>query len=235
MNVKLLEWTPNADELIYKAYRQCYSKNVATEIKIPKIDAYGSVPDRQKMIEFIKDKIDKGHFSPLEHASFTFSIEGVSRSCSHELVRYRTFKFSQSSQRYIDGSNFSYVTPEKMNDNRIITAIEYSDGYHGTLNVHMTYDDMIQTIFNMYEALRRAGFNKEDARYILPNATTTNLVVTCDLRNFRNFLSQRLCINAMDEIRELANLMRNEVKEILPFVDYKLEHCDKCKKCLVEA
>lgn len=215
MNINILQLTESPIELIYKAYRICYSKDKAEDIKVPSED---------KMIEFIKDKIDKGHESPLEHVSITFSISGISRATLSQLTRHRTGKFSVQSQRYVDAKNFEYVIPEPLKGS----------------NFENGYKNINTLLFEAYESLVselvKEGMDKkiaqENARYILPNSTTCNLIVTMDLRNFRNFLNLRLCNHAQVEIREMANQMKELVKKELCFVDYKVMNCGKtCNDC----
>lgn len=215
MKVTLLENTPNAMGLIYRAYRICYSKDSPTEIKIPMIEtSIGDKPDKDKLIEFIKDKLDKKHESCLEHVSFTFAIEGLSRAALAQLTRHRTFKFSVQSQRYINANNFDFVIPDVDEDSRDVI------------------ENTCESLINTYNTLIENGVKKEDARSILPNATTCNLIVTCDLRNFRNFLNLRLCNHAQDEIQELASKMRDLASQIIPFVDYKVMNCGiTCFEC----
>jgi len=211
MKVTMLSSTSNPLEVIYRAFRICYSKDTPTNIKLP---------DENKMAEFIKDKILKGHLSPLEHVSFTFAVEGISRACSHQLVRHRTFKFSQQSQRYVDAGNFDFVMPDSFK--------KLPEKYDGI------YAEIMQELMADYQNLIELGIPKEDARYILPNATTTNIIVTCDLRNFRHFYAERSCIHAQWEIRELAELMMREVKKILPLSDHEVKKCGlTCFECLI--
>ena len=220
MNIKILESTTNPIELIYKSYRQCYSKDIAREIEIPTIETtIGNVPDNQKMIEFIKDKLDKGHESPLEHVAFTFSIEGVSRVTEIQLIRHRLSSFSIQSGRYCNKSNIPIIIPN--------TIVNHQEAFTQFIEVE-------EIINHTYNKLIEMGIPKEDARYIMPQGQATNIVCTMNLRQLRHFLSERLCIYAQWEIRELANLMYKEVELLVPFVGYNLDHCDECVNCLVK-
>ena len=218
MNVSLGNSTPNPIEEIYKAYRLCYSSGAQEDIIIPKIETkIGNVPDLEKMINFIKPIMAEGHVSPLEHVSFTFYIEGISRACSHQLVRHRTGKYSQQSQRYVNANNFEFVTPITIQENQ-----QALDVYRRVLN----------TCQIGYNKLIELGIPKEDARFLLPNATTTNVTFTIDLHNFRHFLALRTCVRAQAEIRNLAYKMLYLVKKEVPFVDYKYKNCGIiCHKC----
>ncbi|AUN23806.1 hypothetical protein RSJ21_00455 (plasmid) [Clostridium botulinum] len=207
MKVHLLSYTINPVETIYRAFRQCYAKGTARDIKIP---------SNEEMISFICKWMGKGHESPVEHVSFTFSIEGVSRALTHQLVRHRIASYSHQSQRYVNGNNFDFVVPRTWQEN---VNSEWIEQYK-------------KETMRLYNELVGLGVPKEDARYILPNATTSNIVVTMNLRSLRHFYDERSCIRAQWEIRELANKMITEVKKIIPFADYKAKKCGiTCFEC----
>ncbi|AUN20018.1 hypothetical protein RSJ22_00555 (plasmid) [Clostridium botulinum] len=208
MKVHLLSYTINPVETIYRAFRQCYAKGTARDMEIP---------SNEEMINFICKWMGKGHESPVEHVSFTFSIEGVSRALTHQLVRHRIANYSQQSQRYVDGYNFEFVTPP---------TIKKDDTFK------FIYDDFMKECWFKYDYLVSNGVPKEDARYVLPNATTSNIVVTMNLRSLRHFYDERSCMRAQWEIRELANKMMVRAKEIIPFADYKAKKCGiTCFEC----
>lgn len=214
MKVSLIDITNNPIEKIYKAYRICYSKDSWDNIKIK---------SEKEMCDFIVPLMMEQHTSPLEHVSFSFAIEGISRACLAQLTRHRTFKFNVQSQRYVDAENFDFVMPNLDYLNETKRKIAKED-----LKEFFEYSE------EMYEYLTYLGIKKEDARAILPQATTCNLIVTMDLNNFRNFLRQRKCIHAQKEIRELAFSMIDLLKPHIPFVDYKVLLCEQglCSKCL---
>lgn len=215
MKVSLIDITNNPIEKIYKAYRICYSKDSWDNIKIK---------SEKEMCDFIVPLMMEQHTSPLEHVSFSFAIEGISRACLAQLTRHRTFKFNVQSQRYVDGSNFGFVMPN----------LDYITDKNKKKNLETSINGMFDEIEEMYWFLTECGLKKEDARAILPQATTCNLIVTMDLNNFRNFLRQRKCIHAQKEIRELAFTMIDLLKPHIPFVDYKVLLCEQglCSKCL---
>ena len=217
MKVKLIDITENPIEKIYKAYRICYSKDNWENIK---------VKSEKEMCDFIIPLMMEQHSSPLEHVSFSFAIEGISRACLAQLTRHRTFKFNVQSQRYVDGKNFDFVMPD-------LSYIKVEDDKD---LAHYNICTMIEKIKEEYEVLLKLGVKKEDARAILPQATTCNLVVTMDLNNFRNFLRQRLCVHAQKEIRELSQEMVKPLKPYIPFVDHKVLLCqrDLCNHCKVD-
>lgn len=215
MKVSLIDITNNPIEKIYKAYRICYSKDSWDNIKIK---------SEKEMCDFIVPLMMEQHTSPLEHVSFSFAIEGISRACLAQLTRHRTFKFNVQSQRYVDGKNFDFVMPN----------LNYIPGNEARRKAYEMFSALFECSKEDYEILLRLGVKKEDARAILPQATTCNLIVTMDLNNFRNFLRQRKCIHAQKEIRELAFTMIDLLKPHIPFVDHKVLLCEQglCSKCL---
>lgn len=215
MKVSLIDITNNPIEKIYKAYRICYSKDSWDNIKIK---------SEKEMCDFIVPLMMEQHTSPLEHVSFSFAIEGISRACLAQLTRHRTFKFNVQSQRYINAENFNVVMPD----------LSYIGDKEKEQMTKEYMWSMYEEIFDLYKVMVKNGVKKEDARAILPQATTCNLIVTMDLNNFRNFLRQRKCIHAQKEIRELAFTMIDLLKPHIPFVDYKVLLCEQglCSKCL---
>lgn len=134
-----------------------------------------------------------GHDSVLEHVSMTFLITGISRACSHQLVRHRMASYTQKSQRYVK-ENGGFVFVQGMNDDML-----------------KVYSDAMNNAYSAYKELIKLGMPKEDARYVLPNATTTSLYVTMNGRSIRHFLKLRLDKSAQWEIRKLAGLIYDEV------------------------
>lgn len=216
MKVTILSTTNKPIETLYRAFKTCVSKCTPTEVKIPIIEtSIGDIPDKNKMIDLIKRHIN--HESVLEHINFTFSIEGVSRSLSHQLVRHRLASYSQQSQRYTNGENFDFIIPDTIKNSPKMLE---------------EFKDHIEDTKLRYKRMINFGIPKEDARSILPNATTTNLVMTVNLRELRHFYSERSCIHAQQEIRQLANKMIELVKEKLDFIDYKAKKCGvTCFEC----
>ncbi len=217
MKVKLIDITENPIEKIYKAYRICYSKDNWENIK---------VKSEKEMCGFIIPLMMEQHSSPLEHVSFSFAIEGISRACLAQLTRHRTFKFNVQSQRYVDGKNFDFVMPD----------LSYITHFSSRIHSREIIEEVFDSIRDCYDTLITLGVKKEDARAILPQATTCNLVVTMDLNNFRNFLRQRLCVHAQKEIRELSQEMVKLLKPYIPFADHKVLLCQRglCNHCKVD-
>jgi thymidylate synthase (FAD) len=175
--------------------RQCYSKVSAEELK-----EKTNEETRNRLIEQV---IGSGHTSTIEHASFTFGIEGISRACSHQLVRHRIASYSQQSQRYVDLSkdDLGYIIPPSIaNDD------EKSE----------KYKKVMETLEAKYKELIDSGVKPEDARYILPNACQTKIVMTMNARSLLNFFQERTCQRAQWEIRALANEMLKKVQPVAP-------------------
>lgn len=187
MKVEILAYTPNPEETIARAASTCYDS-------VPK-----ELDKARKMIAAI---IKSGHESCIEHSSVTFEIDGISRVVTHELVRHRIgFAYSQRSQRYVDEANPSYVIPEEIEANDTAKAL---------------FEDAMRYAWEKYKALQDLGFKNEMARYVLPNACCTKIVVTADFRAWRNFLKLRLSKRAQHEIRNLANVLLDKLIEIAP-------------------
>lgn len=185
MNVTLIQQTPNPIETISTIASICYDSNPADPMKL------------------VKHLYENGHHSCYEHIYFTFKIEGISRACSHQLVRHRHCSFTQRSQRYCNEGSFNYVTPNTIPNEVIGVVMNALSANYDTLSKH---------------------FPKEDARYILPNACCTDLYLSCNLRELIHMSNERLCSKAQWEIREL-------VKKMVDLVDPKLHFMlvPKCK------
>lgn len=211
MYVTLLSHTKDIEPLIAAAARTCYSKLTTEEI----YKTMAKDPDKNQ--DFIRRLRDMGHESPLEHVSFTFGIGGVSRALTHQLVRHRIASFSQQSQRYVNGKNFSFVTPPSIQKNT---------------NLQLAYSKHLIETKEFYEALVANGIPEEDARYVLPNATTSNIVVTMNVRELLHFFSVRCCTRAQWEIRELAWEMLALCKKVSPTLFNGCgAFCDQHKYC----
>ena len=192
--VKLLAHTDNPEKVIALAARLCYSDT--------SIDTLEKEFTEDKIKVFIKKIIDLGHESVLEHAVFTFAIEGISRACSHQLVRHRIASFSQQSQRYVNFKNFDYIIPDS-----IKTSAQKNK-----------FRQSLESIFKFYTDMVKKGIAPEDARFILPNASATKLILTMNLRELKHFFRLRTCNRAQWEIRELALNMLKLLKNKIPLL-----------------
>ena len=210
MKVKILTHTPNLEDVITSAGKLCYSK-----VGVDEISKKSTKEDTER---FVKMLSDMGHHSPLEHVSFTFAVEGVSRALTHQLVRHRIASYSQQSQRYVNlDKTFEYITPSE-----ILNDDELKYGFDHIMNVlHNAY---IVTSENLKVKYLEKGMNErdaskkaiEDARYLLPNACETKIVVTMNARTLLHFFEKRCCSRAQWEIREMANKMLKLCNEISP-------------------
>lgn len=193
MKVKLLSYTKEPEKIIAAAIRQCYSSDSAAKMKNRLTPA-----ERNRLIKMV---IASGHTSTIEHVSFTFAIEEVSRVLTHELVRHRIASYSQQSQRYISGNKFSYVIPPLIQSKPAALKL---------------FLDLIKKDGEIYNQLIKIGIPKEDARFILSNATDVKIVVTMNARSLFNFLQRRMCNRAQWEIRTMAILMKKELLKVAP-------------------
>lgn len=178
---------------------QATSSPVETIAKIASI-CYDSDP--KNPLGLVKHLYKNGHHSVFEHIYFTFKIEGISRACSHQLVRHRHCSFTQRSQRYCSEDGFAVVKPTTIDN------IDERDGY----------ENLMGMIGEAYSELQLLGVPNEDARYILPNACTTELYLSCNLRELIHMANERLCSRAQWEIRELVKKMCDLVDPSLQFM-----------------
>jgi thymidylate synthase (FAD) len=168
----------------------------------------------QKTKNILNKTIASGHHSVIEHANFTFSISGVSRALTHQLVRHRIASFSQQSQRYVKMTAPTYVTPPAIKANA--PALKQ-------------YEKFMESAWAEYQFLVDAGINAEDARFVLPNAATTSITVTMNARELRHFFELRCCNRAQWEIREMASQMLEQVKKVAPVIfEGAGPLCDNC-------
>jgi thymidylate synthase (FAD) len=194
VKVKLLRNTTDAELLCGTA--------ASTTIKSGKPSQILEKIDRETAKEKILKVTAYGHASIIEHASFTFSIEDVSRAMTHQLVRHRIASYTQQSQRYVTYDTVEkYVTPPSITDN---------------VEAKKIFDKNLEGISDTYQKLLTLGIPKEDARFILPNAAKTNIIVTMNARELRHFFNLRCCARAQWEIREVAAEMLKQARKAAP-------------------
>lgn len=186
----------------------------------------------------LREAIRSGHESVLEHAVFTFEVKGVSRALTHQLVRHRIASYSQQSQRYVNMDEFEYVTPDWIEQSWFDDSEGVGNGNWGSGRLKDLYDSEMERLASLYSLMVESGVPEEDARYILPNACTTNIIVTMNARELRHFFSLRCCERAQWEIRELANRMLKICKEVSPIIFEdagprceQLGYCPEAKGC----
>ncbi len=217
MKVTLIAHTPQPEKVIAAAAKLCYSSSPATEIMDNLTD--------EKIEKFLDMLSGLGHDSPTEHVTFTFAIEGVSRSLLAQITRHRIASYSVKSQRYVAESMFEYILPPEIEavpeaKEIFVKAMEKDMEDYNRLTDILTekhYKDMIDSGLDE-KAAKTASKKKaiEDARFVLPNACATMMVVTMNVRSLKNFFAHRCCERAQWEIRELADAMLDSVKAVAP-------------------
>ncbi|GFM37411.1 FAD-dependent thymidylate synthase [Desulfovibrio psychrotolerans] len=219
--VSLLASTPDPTSLIYAAFRQCYHAGFVGDMW-PRLLAGEVAHDKQRA--FIAKVMESGHTSPIEHVSFTFAAEGVSRALTHQLVRHRIASYSQQSQRYVDGSDCDYILPPAIA--RIPEAKARFEAFMA--EVGSAYRDLKAIL----EANGRGDKAKEDARFVLPQAAESKIVFTMNCRSLINFFEHRCCTRAQWEIRSMANGMLGICREVLPVIfDVAGARCERLGYC----
>ena len=215
--VHLISKPENMLKTIYTACRTCYSADMP-------INIYNSTDDEEKMLKLIERVISSGHYSTIEHIQVSFAISNVTRACTHQLVRHRHMSFSQKSQRYVkEKGQFDYIIPPTIEKN---------------LEMKLKFENLMSEISKVYGELTDAGILAEDARAVLPNATSTSLVASLNLRELIHLANLRLCTRAQYEIRTMVKMMCDalvaEEPWLKPYLVPKCERfgfCDEDKSC----
>lgn len=215
--VNLISTPENMLKTVYTACRTCYSADAPYNI-------YNSTDDEEKMLKLIVRVISSGHFSTIEHIQVSFAISNVSRACTHQLVRHRHMSFSQKSQRYVkEKGQFDYIIPPTIEKNPELKE---------------KFEKFMGEISNLYTEFTEAGIPAEDARFVLPNAASSSMVASLNLREMIHLANLRLCTRAQYEIRILVKKMCEELvnKEpwLKPYLVPKCERlgfCDEDKSC----
>lgn len=200
LSVTLLQHTPDPDRAVAIAGRLCYAPVSAADLQQEMSD--------EDVARLVRVLVRSGHHSALEHASFTFAIDGVSRACTHQIVRHRLASYNQQSQRYVNfGGGDSFVVPPSISTNSeaeqvFMQAMEQA---------RAAYDRLVD--IGLAEGRTRESV-QEDARFVLPNAAETKLVMTMNVRELRHFFQVRCCRRAQWEINALAWRMRSVLREV---------------------
>lgn len=194
LEVRLISHTPNPEHLIADAARLCYADDEQVEKLFDK--KIESIDDAR----MIKILVQMQHMSPLEHASYSFFVRGVSRAMTHQLVRHRIASYSQRSQRYVTHKDFEFIIPHTIKE----------------AGMTAKYTEMMKQIGKFYEELSdgleeelalKGEARNQDARYILPNSCETKIIMTMNARELLHFFHERLCNRAQWEIREASEKM----------------------------
>jgi thymidylate synthase (FAD) len=204
--IQLVQVTPDAERVVAAAAKLCYASDPES--------IFGHDPE--EIATFLGRLRRMGHHSPFEHASYTFLLEGVSRAMTHQLVRHRIASYSQRSQRYVAAEPFEFITPPSLDGKTIITE-------NGPVPAPDYYRDFMAHAADVYRRLREAlgGSGEaanEDARYVLPNAAETKIMVTMNARELFHLFNERLCRRAQWEFRRVAEEMLRQVKEATPLI-----------------
>lgn len=219
MKVEMLACTPEPEKLVAAAAKLCYSKTGASGLMEKLSD--------EQVDNFLLKLAELGHDSPLEHMTFTFAVEGVSRVLTHQLVRHRMASYSQQSQRYVKLEQFEYIVPPTILKNKVACEL-FKEAMAAD---QVVYDKLVSVLQTEHvEKLLSEGVDEkkanqqaekmaiEDARYVFPNACETKIVVTMNGRSLINFFEHRCCERAQWEIRGLADLMLIEVRKVAPSI-----------------
>lgn len=219
MKVTLISHTPMPEKTVAVAAKLCYSPC--------SIDETGANLDEDSTAKFIKMLARMGHESPLEHISFTFGIEGVSRALLAQITRHRIASYSVQSQRYVKKENFDYIIPTEISGlpeakEEFLKAMEEDQNHYEKIT-DLLFKHHFETMINSgmpEETAKKCAEKKaiEDARYVLPNACFTNIICTFNARSLLNFFAHRCCQRAQWEIREVATEMLKLVKNVAPNV-----------------
>ncbi len=222
LRVELLAHTPDPLSLIYAAFRQCYHAGFVADMW-PELCS-GKI-SREKQAEFVASVMESGHVSPIEHVNFTFAVSGVSRALTHQLVRHRIASYSQQSQRYVDGSEFEHVLPPAIAANaaakeRFLACMAEVGNAYAEIKAFLEQDG------------RKGSRANEDARFVLPQAASSRIVLTMNCRSLLNFFEHRCCQRAQWEIRALADSMLALCSEALPAVfRHAGARCERLQYC----
>ena len=210
LKVNLIAHTPEPEKIVAAAAKMCYSNSGAEKI----MDGL----TEEKTTKFLEYLTSLGHESPLEHIVFTFSVEGVSRALLAQLTRHRIASYSVKSQRYVEEGHFEFITPPEIEKNE-----EALNMYNKTMeNILKAYNELADILYEEHKKTmdEKSARKKaiEDARFVLPNACETKLIMTFNARSLLNFFNERCCERAQWEIRELATRILKLVKKEAPVI-----------------
>ncbi len=234
LRVELLTHTPDPVALIYAAFRQCYHAGFVADMW-PRLLA-GEI-DAAAQGRFVADILESGHASPVEHVSLTFAISGVSRALTHQLVRHRIASYSQQSQRYVDGKDFNYIVPPSIAKNpaalkRFTACMAEISAAYNDLSDLLAQGAAPAASADKAASAKAKEKIRQDARFVLPQAAETRLVMTMNCRSLLTFFEERCCLRAQWEIRSLANAMLKLAKAAVPVIfDQAGPKCERLGYC----
>ncbi len=203
IRVKLLAHTPNPDAVVYYATKLTYTTDEPLQMWDEILTHKDEPKYKRRMKKLIHTVLKRGHHSVLEHANFTFIVDGCSRVCTHQLVRHRIASYSQRSHRYTEINDEAFQVPPTIANSEEAIAL---------------YREHIGKSVDIYHKLIDMGIPREDARFLIPQAVASPIMVTMNARELIHFFGLRLCTHAQWEIRQAAALMLNEVKRVAPII-----------------
>lgn len=247
MNVKVLSYTQNPEKVIAMAGKLCYAG-----CSIDELEDNLTTEDIEKFINML---IELGHESPLEHVSFTFAVEGVSRVTEQQLTRHRLASYSIQSGRYVERDNAEFTKPKDIQEDSNASSLFDDVTTIAKDNYEEIVDELMSkyqynfikdnysgadaeangTLYRKFEINHKKEYNEfkkraiENARMVFPNSLQTKIIFTMNLRSLINFFEHRCCMRSQDEIREMANLMLKELRVISPILFNRLGATCKVK------
>ena len=209
--VKLISKPQNMLRTIYTACRTCYSADSPVNI-------YDNAVDEEKMLKLIEKVVSSGHYSRIQHIQVSFAISNVSRACTHQFVRHRHVSFSQKSQRYVkEKGQFDFIVPPTIEKNPELAK---------------KYNEFMSQVSEFYTEMTDAGIPAEDARFVLPNAASSSIVASLNLRELIHIANIRLCTRAQYEIRVMVKMMCDELIKEEPWLkSYLVPKCERLGYC----
>lgn len=203
VKVKLLTYTPHPDAVVYYATKLTYTTDEPVLMWQDIVDNLGSSKYKRRMKKLIHTVLRRGHHSVLEHANFTFLIDGCSRVCTHQFVRHRIASYSHRSHRYTEINSDAFQIPPSIEADEKLKTL---------------YMEHVNRSIELYHTLIESGIPKEDARFVILQAVSSPIMVTMNARELIHFFGLRLCTHAQWEIRQAAALMLSEVKKVAPII-----------------
>ena len=209
MKISLIAHTPDPEKVVAAAAKLCYS-NASIDNLLS-----GLTPEKSR--EFVERLAKLGHESPTEHVSFTFAIEGVSRSLLAQITRHRIASYSVQSQRYVNMNQMDAIVPPVIESDESLKQ-DYDSFMQESLDVYSGFVDRLKQkyVADGMDEKTAVKTAQEDARFVLPNACDTKMIVTMNARSLQNFFRHRCCNRAQWEIRDLADEMLRLVYPIAP-------------------
>jgi thymidylate synthase (FAD) len=219
MKVDVLQKTKHPERLVCQAARGDYYGGYVGDVEYAELMASIDGDDLEaKTRNFIEKQLSRGHYGPFEHPQITFAVESISRVTMAQITRHRHLTFDVQSQRYVDFSDTEAVVPKSLQDGEQNVTKSGEDSSNADTEMWQgVYQERTSDLFDLYEQMVDGGVPKEDARYVLPLATPVNMTVSGNARTFLHLLNLRKKADAQSEIRELSELLLDELFSWMPF------------------